>query len=355
MSRALVPTCGFLVAVLGPLVLYASEPPASEQTEAVTPEPSGVDKLKVEASRLRPLVQSSLAHGFLDAVTSLPRVRTRTLFRNRERREWFAAAAAAKLSEEELAALTEVSADEDFYYFTAYGSPLVYVRVLDLAAQSGVADLAGKRVLDFGYGSIGQLRLMASLGADVVGVDPSDMLKELYSESSDQGNVPRAASDAESGEKRGRVTLVHRRWPAEKEAVDAVGGGYDLITSKNTLKNGYLHPARPVDKRMLVDLGVTDGEFVRALFEALKPGGLVVIYNLSPAPAGEDEPYKPWADGRCPFPRDMWEEAGFELIAFDAEDDAAAHAIFNALDYPTVTEEGRPDLFSHYTIARRPK
>ncbi len=359
MSRSCLCICGSVVAALALCSLVtAAEPPPSEADKPVVTEPVGVEKLKVQADLLKPLVQTSLGREFLDAVKSLPRVDARTLYRNREKRQCFSAAAAAKLTQAERGALTEISADEGFYYFTAYGSPLVYVRVLELAAKSGMQDLAGKRVMDFGYGSIGQLRLMASLGAQAVGLDPSEVLRELYSQPSDQGAVPLAASataTATAGRRPGRVTLVHQHWPAEKEAVEAVAGGYDLITSKNTLKNGYLHPARPVDKQMLLHLGVSDAEFVSALFEALKPGGLVVIYNLSPAPARENEPYIPWADGRCPFPREMWERTGFELIAFDVTDDTTAHAIFAALGYPTKTDDGRQDLFSHYTIARRPQ
>jgi len=339
-------------------VLAVGEPPTADAGQSDLSGVGGVEKLKAEALLLAKQVQTSLAQEFLAAVPSLPRIETRTLYRNREKRQWFSAAATARLSAGDRDALTEFSADEDFFYYTAYGSPLVYVRVLDLAAKSGMKDLSGKRVMDFGYGSIGQVRLMASLGADVVGVDPSDVLKALYSEPSDQASVPRVKRGTEAGAVAGRpgkVTLVHRRWPAQKEAVKEVGSGYDLLTSKNTLKNGYLHPARPVDKRMLVDLGVSEAEFVKALFNALKPGGLVVIYNLSPAPSRDDEPYKPWSDGRCPFPREMWEQAGFDLIAFDLTDDTTARAIFTTLGYPTTTDAGRDDLFSHYTIARRPR
>ena len=41
----------------------------------------------------------------------------------------------------------------------------------------------------------------------------------------------------------------------------AVGGDYDLIISKNTLKKGYVHPERPVEPRRLLNLGVDDADF----------------------------------------------------------------------------------------------
>jgi hypothetical protein len=335
----------------GPGVKAASD----DQPSAA--EPVGVERLMLQADKLEPLVETEVARRFLAAVASLPRTKTRTLLRNKAERSWFTSDEAARLSETERSALSDFEADEGFYYFTAYGSPLVYVRVLELACAHGVHDLSGLKVMDFGYGSIGQLRLMASLGADVVGVDPGEALRALYSEPADQGTVApaRSVKQAASGEKSGTVTLVHPRWPATEAARNVVGGGYDLITSKNTLKNGYLHPAKPVDKRMLIDLGVSEREFVRALFDALNPGGLVIIYNLSPAPSKDDEPYKPWSDGRCPFPRKMWEDTGFDLIAFDTTDDDVARTIFRTLDYPVESSEGEPDLFSHYTIARRPR
>ena len=57
--------------------------------------------------------------------------------------------------------------------------------------------------------------------------------------------------------------------------------------------------------------------FVRTLHGMLAPGGRVLIYNLAPPPAPLDKPYIPWADGRCPFAREVWEKVGFHVVAFD--------------------------------------
>ena len=113
----------------------------------------------------------------------------------------------------------------------------------------------------------------------------------------------------------------------------AVGGGYDLILSKNTLKRGYVHPERPVDARRLLNLGVEDAVFVQALYDALKPGGRVLIYNICPAPSPPDQPYKPWADGRCPFARETWEAAGFRVVAFDRDDSEVIRKFAHALGW----------------------
>jgi hypothetical protein len=167
----------------------------------------------------------------------------------------------------------------------------------------------------------------------------------MYRDTTDQGPCGAAG---------GSVKLVSDFWPSEAGAKEAVGGGYDLITSKNTLKMGYIHPSQPIELNQKVDIRVDDGAYVKALFDALKPGGLVVIYNISPAPAKPGENFKPWAEGTTPFARETWESAGFKVLAFDQVDDDAAIAFFKALGYPTTDKEGAKDLFAHYTIAQRP-
>src|SRR5262249_38653107 len=160
-----------------------------------------------------------------------------------------------------------------------YGSPLAYALPLEVLGRAGVADVAGRKVLDFGYGTVGHLRLLAALGADVTGVDVDPMLPALYAGPRDQGLI------RGHGGPGGRLRLIDGRFPADPAVARAVGGGYDLVLSKNTLKRGYVHPAGPVDPRRRLDLGVDDAAFLRVLHGSLKPGGYVLIYNLSPAPA----------------------------------------------------------------------
>ena len=128
--------------------------------------------------------------------------------------------------------------------------------------------------------------------------------------------------------------------------------------SKNVLKRGYIHPERPADPKKLIDLGVSDEEFLAAMNAALKRGGLMLVYNLFPAQAPSDKPYIPWADGRSPFSRAQWEAAGFEVIAFDVNDDAAIRALARALgwDQPVEGEPGMDlehDLFALYSLFRK--
>ena len=131
--------------------------------------------------------------------------------------------------------------DETFYYTTKYGSPLAYSRPIDLLGQAGLEDVSGRKVLDFGYGTVGHLRLLAGLGADVTGVNVDPMLRALYCS-------PRRPGDHQEPRGRdGRLRLIDGRFPADATVKKAVGGDYDLILSKNTLKRGYVHPERPVE------------------------------------------------------------------------------------------------------------
>lgn len=317
----------------------------------VTTQPAAVEQLREEAKKLGPLVKTDAVKAFLDATAGLPSISTRVVYRDKPNNLAYTAEEAEALPAEKRDKLQKAEYGEDFYYFTGYGSPLVYARPLDLvAAAAGIESFAGKRVFDFGYGSVGQLRLLASLGADAVGTEVQPVFRALYSEPGDQGVIKgRSGTD-------GKVTLVEGKWPAEDRVRTAVGGGFDVFTSKNTLKRGYIHPEREADPRMLIDLGVDDESYVRAMFDALKPGGYAIIYNLCPAPAPPDKPYIPWADGRCPFDRGLLEQVGFEVLEYNKDDCPAAFDFWFALGYEQgqSREELGRNLFAHYTLLRRP-
>src|SRR5262249_8197358 len=117
------------------------------------------------------------------------------------------------------------------------------------------------------------------------------------------------------------------------------------------------HPERPVDPNRLLGLGVDDARFVKAFAAALKPGGRVLIYNICPAPSPPGQPYKHWADGRCPFAKEVWESAGFRVVAFDREDSEAIRRVAHALGW----DQGESpidldaDLFAHYSMMEKPR
>jgi hypothetical protein len=310
---------------------------------AADPQPS---TLPADARKLQPMTKTDLGKAFLAAAADAPPFAPRTVYRRGQAREWLVPAAFAKLPDADRAAWKAVPVSEATYQGLSYGSPLAYLLPLERLSKAGCGDLRGKKVADFGHGGIGQLRLFAALGAEAVGIDVDPLQPVLYSEPGDQGPF---------GQSGGSVKLVHGRFPADPEVTKAVGNGYDVFLSKNTLKNGYLHPEKKVDLNLLIDLGVDDATFLKAVAATLKPGGWFVIYNLSPAPNVPGKPYRPMADGRCPFAAADLAAAGFETVLRDDPDDKAARAVAAALgwDKPPVNMKLSEDLFALATIARK--
>jgi hypothetical protein len=323
--------------------------PAGEEDLAVAME--GRRRIRKDARALAPQCKTDLAKHFLEATGQLPAIVKRIIYRSDQGPTYITSAQRMLLPDNEKAAYKLIEVDEDVYYNTKYGSPLAYVRPIELLASHGFDDLSGRKVLDFGYGSVGQLRLMALCGANVVGVDVDPFLEALYSRPEDRHLILRARTGAAT-----TVTVLSGRFPTDPDTRRAVETGYDLVISKNTLKSGYVHPSRPVDKRMLLNLGLDDDAFVRTLFSILKPGGMVMIYNICPGPSPAGQPYKPWAEGNNPFPQDMWRSAGFEVIEFDRDDGVAVRAMGQTLGWDQ--GEGKMDLqndlFAHYSLLRRP-
>ena len=248
---------------------------------APAPEPGALASLRAEAVKLEPFVRSALAKQFLAAVPDLPTIPgLRVVHTNRETREALSAAEAEQRPPEALAGYERRELDERFYYTTRYGTPLAAVRALDLAGAAGLSGVDGKKVLDFGFGSIGQLRLLASLGATVTGIEVDRMLEKLYADPSDTGSIARskAAAPGEAG----HLRLLFGKFPADAKIVDAAGTGYSLFVSKNTLKRGYVHPEREADPRQLVHLEVDDATFVRAVHALLAPGGFSTTICSAP-------------------------------------------------------------------------
>jgi len=288
---------------------------------------TALDRLHAEAKAALPLVGTPTAKQFLSATSRLPKISPRTLYRNPKTREWSGTAKEG---------FDKVELGEEFYYNTRYGTPLAYARPLDVLGGLGFGSLRDKRIADFGYGNIGQLRLMAECGADCLGIDIDPVLALFYSQPGDVGRVGA-----------GNIKLLTGRWPAESSLRQQVGS-LDLFISKNTLKRGYVHPSRPVDERMLVNLGVNDRTFIESVFRALKPGGWVMIYNICPAKAPLDKPYIPWADGENPFPRDQWEKAGFKTLAYDVVDTETMRSFARAFGWDK--GDGAMDLEKDFAV-----
>lgn len=322
------------------------------------------------------LAQRDDTKRFLIASAFLPVIeRARTIYVSKEApqgdptregqfRSVISASAWAGLPETEQAKFEPRAVDGDSFYNGRYGSPLASFRMLDLIGMQAVQAPEAKfltkaRILDFGFGTIGPVRMLASLGADMVAVDPDPYPFALYSEDGDTGGI--AGIPLYNDEQPpGTLRLVQGRWPAEESVVSQIGGGYDIIVSKNTLKNGYINPQPPAGKtvnpRAVIHLGVSNDAFVAAVAGALKPGGFFMIYNISPKPVeGPDAPYLPHADGRSPFTREQFEKAGFEVIAFDQDDIAMMREIAKILGWDSGPGAMDVDngLTAQYTLVRK--
>jgi hypothetical protein len=327
-------------------------PPASQPAPQTASE-----RMKSEAQALRPSMHTDLGRAFLDSTANLPSVAPRTIYREKTSRQWvtemeFARAKAGLVFE-------AMPINEDRYYDTKYGTPIAYARLFDLLGQNqAAADFTGLKILDFGYGTIGHLRMLASRGADVTGLDVDSFLTALYSQPADTGTIDNPAQNGPDGS----ITLVNGRF-SEDNVKTQVGGGYDLIISKNTLKRGYVQPPKgvTVDKRMLIELGVDNETFLRTLYDALKPGGRLAIYNICPKQndylsGREDQPYLPMADGLCPFDRAMFEKVGFRAITLDQDDSTAARAMARLLGWDQGPGAMDVDngLSAWFTVLQRP-
>ena len=326
------------------------DPPDDVPADAPAATPV-TDGLKRDAAALDAIVTSDLAKRFLAATARLAEPSARIVYRNREKGVALSKRAFDALAAEERSSFTPREFPPDFYYATGYGSPLVYARVLDLAAQHvklSAEGAARPKLLDFGYGTIGQLQLLAHCGFDAHGVDVEPVFPALYSEPGDTGAMGGGSAEIHMGQ-----------WPADETLRASIGGGYSLITSKNTLKNGYIHPSPPegqtVDPKKLVHLGVSDEEFLARVHDALVPGGVFVVYNICPPQNPPDKEYIPWADGTSPFSRAMFEKAGFEVLSFDVRDDAWVLDCFEKLGYTEgkTREEAAKEYLCWYTVVRR--
>lgn len=328
---------------------------ATAPAAAAPPKPAPVSvvaDMKSQAAAATALCETDAARSFLSAADALPSIAPRVIYRDRERNLAISEDAWKKLSAEEQAKFKPRDCDERFYYYTGYGTPLNYARPFDIAGKYGVKSWNGLRVLDFGYGSIGHLRMLASLGADAQGIEVEPMFAALYSSPGDQGAIESVTKG-----KAGNIALHSGKWPADPAISKAVGvgGNYDLFISKNTLKKGYIHPEREADERMLIKLGVEDEAFLKAVHGSLKPGGLMLVYNIAPAQNPADKPFLPMADGRFPFGRELVEKVGFEVLAFDQIDDEVMHKYwFVYFPNPEMTPENlKESIFTHYTVLRK--
>jgi hypothetical protein len=301
--------------------------------------PGALAEIKRIARKAEDRSKTPWVREFMRAAQQLPPVGTRSFLHTPDKKSYFTPDEAARLPEAQRAKLVRRDVDEEVYYARIV-DPLGYLRVMEVLAGIGF-EPKSKRIVDFGYGNIGQLKMLAAVGASTVGIEVDALLPKLYE---------KEATPSGSG----GVRVLHGYFPTDRKVVDAVGRGYDLFLSKNTLKRGYVHPAIPVEPSQRIDLG-SDDKVLGAIHDLLKPGGLFVIYNFGPAPAAKGKPYVQMADIRCPFDRRALERAGFEVLSLDVDDNAEGRAVARLLEWDRGPDGMDVDrgLFASYTIARR--
>ena len=268
--------------------------------------------------------------SFLAQAQSLPSHAPQTFFRTSDKKKAYSEAQSRALPETERAALKRIDASDDYYY-ARVADPLGYWRPLEVLAEHGFEPKL-KRIIDFGYGSIGHLKMLYALGAGVTGIEVDPVLPLLYAPEKD-------------------IRILNGYFPNDAALVAELGDGYDLWMSKNTLKRGYVNPP---DGTHPIDLG-GDGAFLGHVHRMLKPGGLFYIYNFGPGPAARGKPYLPMSDIACPFAKKAIEDAGFEVLAYDSDDTAKGRAAAKILEWDQGPDamDIEHDLFARYTLARR--
>lgn len=279
-------------------------------------------ELRRLASNLEPAVDAPWVKAWLKAVTQLKPVKPTIAFCTEDQLR-----CALKEPSEPFFLPREVN---DELVYARLSDPLGYARPFEVLAATGFTP-KGKKVLDFGYGNLGHLLMLSKLGAQVHGVEIDALL-------------PLAAKGL------GNLVLHHGFFASDPKLVKELGKGFDLFLSKDTLTRGSVHPEGK-DARAAIDLGLGDQELLALIFGMLKPGGYFYLYNLAPA---QGEPYQPLADGRCPWPRQLLEKAGFEVLAYDAADSRKAREMGHLLEWDAKGADLQKTLFASYTLLRRP-
>ncbi len=310
-----------------------------------------IRKFMLEAEGLEPLMETQAAREFLAEVPELPEIQPRRIFvRQSAVPDGISEAEFQMLSDEIKDQLIAQDIGMTKYYQTIYGSPLAYARPLDIAAgAAGWESFNEKKIFDFGYGQIGQLRLLAQCGADVTGIESSSLISAMYTLPGDTGEIT-GGSGAN-----GSLRLFQGYWPAGQFARENVGTGYDLIMARNVLRKGPMD-LENVDVRpeLRVRLRTTHEMFLARTNQALKTGGYAIVYNIGGAGPELWEQF-PASDFSCPFTREQWEAAGFELLALNEADDEPARKIGKALflDRGANGISLETNLYAQYTLARK--
>jgi hypothetical protein len=330
--------CAAFVAIMFVVVGCANQTPSIAPS---VPPSAAVVALQKQANAIQPLAKSVAAKEFLQGAAALRTKESRIVYTRASDRTTITPDAFASLKPDAQTGFEKKTYGDEFYYATFYGSPVAYMRAIDVVGERGIASLNNAKILDIGYGAIGGPRMLAGAGARVSAVDVDSLLPALYRETVDQGAI--AGFDGRVG----NLTLFDGVYAGGTTLTKLIGGGFNVIVTKNTMKNGYMKP--PAGRKALVDFGATDDVLLDTIYEALAPGGLFLIYNIS----GAFDPARPATDGKSPFTRDQFAKANLQVIAFEENDDAAMRAMGKSLGWETPGTDITKTFFSLYTLVQR--
>ena len=199
------------------------------QTPAAEPTAPPTELIMQNAAAIQPQASSPFAKSLLAGFGFLQPHAPTVVWYNKETRTALPAAEASKMTEAQLTGYTKRDVDDNFYYFTRYGTPVAFVRPVEILGKAGVKGADGLKLVDFGFGSIGQLRALAYMGADVTGIEVNPILQVIYAR--EPGQVTRCAAAGKG--KDGSISLAFGQFPKEPAMVKKVGGGYDVFISKS--------------------------------------------------------------------------------------------------------------------------
>ena len=297
-----------------------------------------------DADDLREIYQSPQAQIMLDQVEHLPVCDPVTVHAAWRPNRGYTAEQYALLDESDREGLRQLDLEPADQYATFYGSPLVYARILDLLHTHAPGfTVHDAKIMDLGYGQLGQLRLWAQMGADVTGVEIDPILTAIFTNS-------KAVGDIDHNQKTpGSITLVEGSWPNDETTRKQAGDRYDLLVSRNLLKRGYVKPAQ-LNPNFPPPVGweMTDAEMLKHVHDLLVPGGIVVIESLGPKP----DLQIPWSDISNPWPEQAWIDAGFEVLAHDQDESDYARIMGATLGWDDQMNL-ETDLFGVYSVYRK--
>ena len=359
MRRSTVSALSVLAALAGPGV--GAQPLESGVPEVHSLPQDTLARLRGMAETIGEIAVSSTSKAFLAAVDDLEEKPRRFVYYDRGLKRVYTQDEYAQLPAPERRGLQLGGVTSLTYYEgqSRRDFPLYTARHLDLAlGDTRFADaenVPGMRVFDLQFATPTVGVLLASMGAEVVGVEDDALATKLYNAPSDEGEI-----DGADGAPGGSLNLVFGNWPGDEDVRREVGGGFDLILIDSTLFKGtyFRPPPRGIGTIPVPppELGASPEQYVDALYQALKPGGRVFFTARTIPQSRQRMAYRPDLDGRFPFERDVVDRAGFRVIAWGQDDSQTLRDLVRRLNSEGINS-GAPalaPLYSAYTILEKP-